>query len=158
MAGNLKPAITWFDVFNVISYLEQLRLPRNCFWLPCQKTDISVPHHITHQHLVMKGRAESLHRKMAAKIGLPPGQRAQRAVWFWSTSFMRKHETNRNIKCTVLLGCTYTKNWFLEYFWSTWSSEYWASTLYGTILPLKWAPVSIQSTALEQMRKDKHLS
>lgn len=45
-----------------ISYLEELKLPRNClcFWLPCQKTHTSVPHRIKDQCLVVRGGAERL--------------------------------------------------------------------------------------------------
>lgn len=76
-------------------------------------------------------------------------------------------EGDRNIKCIVLLGCTCTKSWFLEYIItitcrSTYGTSVHASglgeTLYGNTLPLKLAPESTQSTALEQMRKGKHLS
>lgn len=152
-----------------ISYLEQLKLPRNClcFWLSCQKTRTSVPHHIADQWLVMRGGAERLHRKMAAKTGLPPIQREHREQsGFDQRLSWENMEGDRSIKLTVLLGCTCTKNWFLEYMMTvTCRSTYWASVhasglgkaLYGTTLPAKWALEPTKNTALEQMMKERFI-
>lgn len=81
MAGNLKPYITRSDVFNVNYFLlRTIKVDEELlsFWLPCQKTHTSVPHHTIDQGLVMRGGAERFHRKMAAKTGLPQIQREHR--------------------------------------------------------------------------------
>lgn len=63
-------ALSLMFLMLTISYIEQLKLPRNClcFWLPCQKTHASVPRHITEQCLVMGGGVRGSIEKWQPKL------------------------------------------------------------------------------------------
>lgn len=144
-----------------ISYLELLKLPRSClcFWLPCQKTHTSVPHHITDQCLVMRGGAERLHRKMAAKTVLPPIQREHREQSGFDQPLPWENMEYAGMYMNKELVSGVHHDYYLQTYLLNICSCLWAwQSLYGTTLPLKWAPESTLSTALAQMRKDKCLS
>lgn len=116
-----------------ISYLELLKLPRNClcFWLPCQKTYTSFP--ITSQSNAwswgegLRGSTEKwqskldCHQQRTFKKHGGQSDFDQPLLW-------ENLEGDRNIICIVLLACTCTKNWFLEYITTiTCRSTYWTS-------------------------------
>lgn len=117
MAGNLKPDITQSDVFNGNYFLlRRIKVAKELLMFLASLPEDSHFCPASHQRPVPGREGWGWEAPMAAKTGLPPIQREHREQsGFDQPLSWENMEGDRNIKCIVLLGCTCTKNWFLEY-------------------------------------------
>lgn len=104
-----------------ISYLELLKLSENClfFWLSCQRTPTSFPHHITDWCLVISGKGLRGPTKNGSQNWIAtnkgPLKSTERSLVLINVFHEEAWKGTRSIMYVVLLTCACTKNWFLEY-------------------------------------------